>query len=103
MTARDARCISTAQLSASTTLEKSASTLSPAVPTIRPPCAAISGSTARAELAESLMRAGLILAHQPAEPDHIRMQDGGEFSLPGGRFPRRTRRVIEQGAHRGCV
>jgi len=44
---REARCISTAQFSASTTLEKSASTLSPAVPTIRPPCAAISGSTAR--------------------------------------------------------
>src|SRR5216683_1843764 len=46
LTARDARCISTAQLSASTTLEKSASKLSPAVPTILPPCAAISGSTA---------------------------------------------------------
>ena len=45
--ARAACCISTAQLNASTTLEKSASRLSPAVPTIRPPCAAISGSTAR--------------------------------------------------------
>ena len=44
--AREARCISTAQFSASTTLEKSASTLSPAVPTIRP-CAVINGSTAR--------------------------------------------------------
>ena len=37
VTARATRCISTAQLRASTTLEKSASTLSPAVPTIRPP------------------------------------------------------------------
>src|SRR5271166_6140026 len=44
---RAARCISTAQPSASTTLEKSASGLSPAVPTSRPPCAVISGSTAR--------------------------------------------------------
>ena len=56
-----------------------------------------------AQLAERLMRACLILAHQPAETDHIRMQDGGEFPLPGGRFPRRIGRVIEQGAHRGCV
>ena len=44
--ARAARCISMAQFSASTTLEKSASRLSPAVPTIRPPLAAINGSTA---------------------------------------------------------
>ena len=35
-----------------------------------------------AELAERLMRAGLILAHQPAETDHVRMQDGGELPLP---------------------
>ena len=56
-----------------------------------------------AELVQGLMRAGLILAHQTAEPDHIRMQYGRELSLPGGRFPRRTRRVIEHGAHRGCV
>ncbi len=56
-----------------------------------------------AQLAERSMRAGLILAHQPAETGHIRMQDGGEFPLPRGNFLRRTRRVIEQGAHRGCV
>src|SRR4051812_23517848 len=43
---REARCISTAHFTASTTLGKSASKLSPAVPTIRPPCAAINGSTA---------------------------------------------------------
>ncbi len=48
--ARAACCISTAQLSASTTLEKSASKLSPAVPTIRPPCSVINGSTARRSL-----------------------------------------------------
>ena len=56
-----------------------------------------------AQLAERSMRAGLILAHQPAETDHIGMQDGGELPLPRGSFPRRMRRVIEQGAHRGCV
>ena len=35
-----------------------------------------------AELAERSMRAGLILAHQAAETDHIRMQNGGEFPFP---------------------
>ena len=56
-----------------------------------------------ADLAERAMRAGLVLAHQPAEADHVHMQNGGKFSLAGGRFPRRIRRVIEHGAHRGCV
>ena len=37
-----------------------------------------------AELAKRLMRARFILAHQPAVPDHIRMQDGGELTLAGG-------------------
>jgi len=41
----------------------------------------------RAELVQGLMRAGLILAHQPAETGHIGMQDGGEFSLRGGESP----------------
>src|SRR5467141_4783233 len=49
-----------------------------------------------AELAERSMRAGLILAHQAAEPDHIRMQNGREFPFPRGSFPWRMRRVIEQ-------
>ena len=35
-----------------------------------------------AEPSERLMRARLILAHQAAETDHIRMQNGGEFPLP---------------------
>src|SRR5271165_2554935 len=39
-----------------------------------------------AELAERLMRARLVLAHQPAETDHIRVQDGGEFPLPRAGF-----------------
>ena len=39
-----------------------------------------------AELAERLMRARLILAHQPAEPDHVRMQNRGELALAGGGF-----------------
>ncbi len=33
-----------------------------------------------AELAERPMRAGLVLAHQTAEPDHVRMQNGGELA-----------------------
>jgi hypothetical protein len=33
------------------------------------------------------MGAGLILAHQPAETDHVRMQNGGEFPFPRGRSP----------------
>jgi len=45
--ARAASWISMAQFSASTTLEKSARRLSPAVLTMRPPCDAISGSTAQ--------------------------------------------------------
>src|SRR5215469_388343 len=40
-----------------------------------------------AELAQRLVRPHLILAHQPAEPDHVSMQDGGELPLPGKRFP----------------
>jgi len=35
-----------------------------------------------AELAERSMRACLVLAHQAAEADHIRVQNGGEFPLP---------------------
>jgi len=32
------------------------------------------------------MRAGFILAHQAAETDHVRMQNGGEFPFPGAGF-----------------
>ena len=39
-----------------------------------------------AELAKRLMRACLILAHQPAEADHVRMQNGGEFPFPRAGF-----------------
>ena len=39
-----------------------------------------------AELAERLMRPCLILAHQPAETDHIRMQDRGKFPFPRAGF-----------------
>jgi hypothetical protein len=49
------------------------------------------------------MRARLILAHQAAETDHIRVQKGSEFSFPRESVLRKMRRVIEQGAHRGCV
>ena len=45
-----------------------------------------------AELAQRLMGACFILAHQPAETDHIRMQDGGQFPLP--------RTVFEDFGHR---
>ena len=47
-----------------------------------------------AELAERSMRAGLILAHQAAETDYIRVQNGGEFPLPGRGFFRTLRRGI---------
>jgi hypothetical protein len=57
----------------------------------------------RAESIQRLMGASLIRAHQPAETGNIGMQNGGEFSLRGRRFTPGTRRVIEQGAHRGCV
>jgi hypothetical protein len=56
-----------------------------------------------AQLAERSMRAGLIFAHQPAETDHIGMQNGGELPFPRRRVPRRTRRVINQSAHRAYV
>jgi hypothetical protein len=49
------------------------------------------------------MRACLIFAHQAAEPDNIRVQNGGELSLAGGRFSRRISRVIDQSAHRRCI
>ena len=37
-----------------------------------------------AQLAQRPMRAGLVLAHQAAEPRDIGMQDGGELPLTGG-------------------
>src|SRR6516162_10269134 len=48
-----------------------------------------------AQFAESLMRAGLILAHKPAETGHIGVQDGRELSLPSRSLLRNIRRVIE--------
>ena len=62
-----------------------------------------------AELAERLMRAGLILAHQSAETDHIRMQNGGELPLPRAGFedfshrPSKNEPNIEASAHRQCI
>src|SRR5215469_3647906 len=56
-----------------------------------------------AELAEGSMRAGLVLAHKPAETGHVRVQDGRKLSLPSRSLLRNIRRVVEQGAHRGCV
>jgi len=53
-----------------------------------------------AQLAEGSMRASLILAHKPAETGHIGMQDGGKLPFLRRSFSRKTRRVIEQGAHR---
>ena len=60
-----------------------------------------------AELAQRLMRTCLVLTHQTAETDHIRMQDGGELPLPttSSRIsaigPGR-RRAIKSDAHREC-
>jgi hypothetical protein len=57
----------------------------------------------RAQLIQGTMRAGLILTHEPAKTGYVGMQDGCELSFRGRRFTRRTRRVIEQGAHLECV
>src|SRR5438105_2871514 len=100
--ARAARCISSAQFSVDDAREIRQQAI---------PCRADDPTAMRddqrvdgaAELAQRLMRARLILAHQAAEPHHIRMQNGGEFPIPRGGCARRRRRVIEQGAHRGCV
>src|SRR5690242_3709622 len=56
-----------------------------------------------AQFTEGTMSAGLILAHQPAETDDIRVKNRGEFPPSRRRFPRSRRRAIEQGAHRGCL
>ena len=62
-----------------------------------------------AEFTERSMRTGFVLAHQAAETDHIRMQNGGEFPVPTSRVPgsqpfapRRIRRAIKSDAHREC-
>jgi hypothetical protein len=62
-----------------------------------------------AELAECLMRACLILSHEPAETDHIRMQDRGKFPFPRAGFenyvrdPSNDEPNIGAGVHRQCV
>jgi len=50
-----------------------------------------------------LMSTRLVFAHQPAKTGYIGVQNGGELPLPRRSFSRRARRVIEQGAHPGCV
>ncbi len=52
-----------------------------------------------AELAERPMRAGLVLAHQAAEPDDIGMQNRGELALARARLLRKLRRLNEHRAH----
>jgi len=84
--AREARCISTAQFTASTTLEKSASKLSPAVPDDPPAMCRDQRVDSAAELAKRPMRAFLILSHPASETDQIRLQNGGKFPLPSARF-----------------
>jgi hypothetical protein len=62
-----------------------------------------------AELAEHSMCPRFILAHQPAETDYIRVQNGGEFPLPKaglkdyGHRPSNDEPNIEGSAHRHCV
>ena len=50
-----------------------------------------------AELAKRLMRPRFIFAHQPAEPDHVRMQDRGELALAGARFENFSHRFSNKG------
>jgi hypothetical protein len=47
------------------------------------------------------MRAGLVLAHQAAEPDDIGVQNRGELAPARSRLLRKLRRVNEHRAHRG--
>ena len=62
-----------------------------------------------AEFAERLMRTRFILAHQSAETDYVRVQDGGEFPFPRAGFqdfshrPSNNEPNIEGSAHRQCV
>src|SRR6516164_5351230 len=56
-----------------------------------------------AQFTQGLVGTRLVFAHQPAETGYIRVQNCGELPLPRSSFFRRTRRVIEQGSHRGCV
>jgi hypothetical protein len=45
------------------------------------------------------MSAGLVLAHEPAEADHIRVQNGRKLAPAGAKFFPLIGRAIEQGAH----
>src|SRR6516165_7262222 len=56
-----------------------------------------------AQFTQGLVGTRLVFAHQPAETGYIRVQNCGELPLPRSSYFRRTRRVIEQGSHRGCV
>jgi hypothetical protein len=51
-----------------------------------------------AELAERSMRARFIHTHQPAETDHIRMQNGGELPFPRAGFQDLSHRSPENEA-----
>ena len=46
------------------------------------------------------MSTRLVFAHQPAETGYISVQNSGELPLARSSFSRKTKRVIEQGAHR---
>ena len=77
-----ARCTSTAQRTASTTLANSTSTPSPVVLTMRPRCSAILRIDQLARQAFSAReRAVLVGAHQPAVADDIGGQDRREPPL----------------------
>jgi hypothetical protein len=72
------RWISTAQRTASTTLENSTSSPSPVVLTMRPWCSAILRSISSVRCA--LKRALLVDAHQPAVADDVRREDGAQLA-----------------------
>jgi hypothetical protein len=44
------------------------------------------------------MRAGLVLAHQAAETDHIRVQNGGELTFPRAGFQNFSHRPFDDQA-----
>ena len=73
-------CVSTAHCTASTALGNSASTPSPAVLTMRPPCSAMMPSMICRRSVRLAERADLIQSHQPSVARHVRRQDGGELA-----------------------
>src|SRR5262249_56950966 len=80
--ARGARCISTAQFTASTTLQKICQQAVASGADDPPAMRRDQRVDGAPQFTERAMCAGLVLAHQAAEADDVRVQNGSEFSFP---------------------